>query len=166
MKSHLYQKTLFDVAALVFERAAFAVVDVPPGPPAGAPGEDIVTVVTGFDGPLSGRVAISAPEALARLLAASMLGEDDNDPDAARHARDALGELCNMVCGNLLPRLTGHAAEFRIDPPILVDDGCLNRIAGEYAPSLTWQTCLQVEDSDVRVAFMLHAEAKEAEAHD
>jgi len=39
--------------------------------------------------------------------------------------RDALGEVANVVCGNLLPEIAGRDAVFRLDAPRAFDGaGC------------------------------------------
>jgi len=48
-------------------------------------------------------------------LTASMLGKGVSLTDELK--RDALGELGNIVCGNLLPHIFGPRATFRLDAP-------------------------------------------------
>jgi hypothetical protein len=48
-------------------------------------------------------------------IANNMLGDDDLRPDYQQ--RDALGELANVICGNLLPQLGGPSAAFLLDAP-------------------------------------------------
>src|ERR1041384_1172972 len=53
-----------------------------------------------FTGPLRGWLEVRVTDDVARSLAENMLGVDDAD---APLVRDALGEVANGVCGNLLP---------------------------------------------------------------
>ncbi len=63
-----------------------------------------------FSGAFGGTVAVAAYGGLLPALAANMLGEDD--PPSAIQQRDALGEVTNVICGNLLPRMAGPEAIF------------------------------------------------------
>lgn len=40
----------------------------------------------------------------------------DRDP-SERQLEDALGEVANVICGNLLPAIAGSTEIFRLDPP-------------------------------------------------
>ncbi len=68
-----------------------------------------------FTGPLDGQLLLRVSENLLPELAANMLGEDDQRPESERW--DALGEVANVVCGNLLPGLAGNKAVFRLQAP-------------------------------------------------
>ena len=48
-------------------------------------------------------------------LAANMLGEDE--VSAQEHRDDALGEIGNVICGNILPRIAGTREVFDLRPP-------------------------------------------------
>ena len=66
-------------------------------------------------GATRGTLTVGATDDVARTVAANMLGLDAADD--ARLVQDALGELANVVCGNLLPELAGRAAVFHLDAP-------------------------------------------------
>jgi CheY-specific phosphatase CheX len=68
-----------------------------------------------YHGPVTGRVVIGVTGSLMPVLAENMLGAD-GAPDPAVQ-RDALGEVANVVAGNLLPLLAGGAAVFTLDAP-------------------------------------------------
>ena len=68
-----------------------------------------------FDGPFAGELIVLASEDLLPALAANMLGSDGPPPSAQQ--LDALGEVANVVCGNLLPAIGGRQQVFRIEPP-------------------------------------------------
>lgn len=78
-----------------------------------APLDAIVTV--NFHGPVRGRLTLSASSVLLPAIAANMLGEDQSRFVPLQ--RDALGEMANVVCGNLLPLAAGAEAVFRLDAP-------------------------------------------------
>src|SRR3954468_19062378 len=68
-------------------------------------------VRVGFTGPLRGWLELRVTDDVARAFAENMLGVADAD---AALVRDALGEVANVVCGNLLPGLAGRAAVFHL----------------------------------------------------
>ena len=55
---------------------------------------------------------------VARAFAENMLGVSDAD---LAMVRDALGEVANVVCGNLLPDLAGREAVFHLSAPEPID---------------------------------------------
>lgn len=67
-----------------------------------------------FEGPLCGRLVVRLCGGMLELLASNMLGDANGD---AHMQRDALAEVTNVVCGNLLPLLGGTSAEFSLDAP-------------------------------------------------
>ena len=67
-----------------------------------------------FSGDCAGRLSLSIVDNVLPELTANMLGE--TDIPSKLQQRDALGELANVICGNLLPRLFGSGS-FRLDPP-------------------------------------------------
>jgi hypothetical protein len=77
-----------------------------------------------FAGPFTGKVVLAVEEAMLPGLAANMLGVDEA-PTAAEQS-DALGELTNVLCGNLLPMIAGSQHVFLLDAPtpaLEVDSG-------------------------------------------
>ena len=69
-----------------------------------------------FAGPLAGAVTVRVSDDVAATLAANMLGVDAVDGNDGL-VRDALGEVANVICGNLLPEIAGRAAVFRLGAP-------------------------------------------------
>ncbi len=68
-----------------------------------------------FHGPMRGRIVLRVTESLMPAIAANMLGDDEAHLIPLQ--RDAIGEMSNVVCGNLLPLLAGTEAVFRLDAP-------------------------------------------------
>lgn len=78
-----------------------------------------VTAIVGFSGSMEGGVHLSAPEHTAIALAAAFAGETPIGFDEL--ARDAFGELANIVAGAVKGRLTGeHDAQINLTPPQIV----------------------------------------------
>lgn len=73
--------------------------------------------VVNFSGPFSGKLTVKADDDVIPLIAENMLGEDD---PTEQQQFDALGEIGNVICGNLLPGLGGSKAVFNIDAPKVV----------------------------------------------
>jgi CheY-specific phosphatase CheX len=70
-----------------------------------------------FAGPLDGSLTLRVTEDVARALAANMLGLDPAAAGDARVLQDALGEVANVICGNLLPEIAGRRAVFHLGAP-------------------------------------------------
>ncbi|WP_411280662.1 chemotaxis protein CheX [Gemmatimonas sp.] len=82
-----------------------------------------VAVSVEFRGPLRGRLVLRASSLILPSITANMLGEDASRQRPLQ--RDALGELANVICGNLLPAIAGVEAVFHLSAPYVhegVDD--------------------------------------------
>lgn len=77
----------------------------------------LTTVRVEFAGAFAGGVEVSLSGPVLAELAANMLGAMDGEPLAPDAQLDALKELANVVCGNMLPVLGGEEAEFSIHAP-------------------------------------------------
>ena len=81
-------------------------------PPA-APSRLVVAV--SFSGAGSGVLQLAVPEGMVAAIAAAMLGEDGHLELEEQYL--AVCELCNIVCGNVLPFIAGERAVFDLAPP-------------------------------------------------
>jgi CheY-specific phosphatase CheX len=108
---------LLTAATSTFESLALLFAETPSG---GAPADVPLTHAARvtFAGPRAGALEVAVSDDVAVALAANMLGLD---PDAVRAdaalRRDAVGELANVVCGNVLPLVAGREAVFRLAAP-------------------------------------------------
>lgn len=101
-------------AKATFEELAFLVAGCAPlADTSFAPAADPVAVR--FHGATAGRLELRVAQAVLPVIASNMLGNDE--PPAADLQQDALGELANVICGNILPALAGPRAVYRLDPP-------------------------------------------------
>jgi CheY-specific phosphatase CheX len=83
-----------------------------------------------FNGPFSGRLSISLYGRMMGELTANMMGEDE--PPAVQQQRDALGEIANVICGNVLPKVGGSREIFYIGAPRYIEQvGSLNQKADD-----------------------------------
>ncbi|MBI5060042.1 chemotaxis protein CheX [candidate division KSB1 bacterium] len=113
------RQNLETVAERVFDAAAFLAA-YPTADREPAPVDRVGATIT-FRGPRCGRLALYVERQMLDTLALNMLGEpDDEDPEARRG--DALKEILNMICGNLLTVCYGEAAVFNLSPPELLDE--------------------------------------------
>jgi hypothetical protein len=76
-----------------------------------------------FNGPISGTlVVVLFGEGLLPSLTANMLGETETPSEEQQ--KDALREVTNVICGNMLPYLAGVDAVFNLDTPeVLANPG-------------------------------------------
>ncbi len=76
-----------------------------------------------FEGPVRGALFLRAPTGMLPELAANMLGMDEDRQEVPTWDQqlDALRELINVICGNLLPQIAGTEAVVRVSPPELED---------------------------------------------
>lgn len=68
-----------------------------------------------FGGPWAGSVVLRVSDDVLDTAAANMMGRDA--PPAEPLRRDALGEMTNVLCGNLLPLVAGRRSVFRLQAP-------------------------------------------------
>ena len=158
MKIENLAHTLEATASSVLGEAAFAMVDGPSDwdePPQLLPAKDMIAARLQFQGPFTGSMFLAAPVTLAHELAANMLGLELVDPEAALRRGDAVGELLNMICGNLLPLIAGSAPEFSIGAPATVDCAAARAMAGSHPEDLRAVVALLVEDEPVEAALLL-----------
>lgn len=112
-----------------------------------------VTVSVDYRGPFNGRLVLRASQCVMPALAANMLGEEESRQTPLQ--RDALGELANVVCGNLLPLIGGAEAIFHLSAPRVHTDGdTLSR--DEDAPSACTQ--FGVEDGRIEAQLFVFSE--------
>jgi len=93
------------------------------------PGEEepvcdkIAKVFIRFSGPFSGTLYVTVPCEIVPQLAQNMLGLEDGEcTESMQH--DALRELLNVICGNLLPRLAGPEPVFDLSTPDVSIEDC------------------------------------------
>ncbi|HPO15431.1 MAG TPA: response regulator [Candidatus Hydrogenedentes bacterium] len=70
-----------------------------------------------FVGPINGTLALAMPAMLCQELASNVLGLESDDAATEAAAADALKELLNITCGNLLTALAGDQVIFDLSVP-------------------------------------------------
>ena len=125
--------------------------DDPPPPP-----ETFLTAVVGFSGPFRGEIRLSVGPDMPALVAANMLGLEDGCVPTSEQEHDALGELVNVICGNLLPAITSPLEVFNVHEPRVQAGEC----PGRYdAPA---RSDMWLDGGFVRVSLTLHSAAAPA----
>ena len=119
MKTQTLDQTVYHVAAETVESLAMMFLVTADEAPACA-GSTAVGVTVSFTGPFDGAVEIAADRAVLIELASNMLGLEAPADEAC--GIDALKELANVICGNLLPAIAGCEPVFHIAAPTLKTD--------------------------------------------
>jgi len=117
MKQITYDNELYQVAAGTLETLAMMFLVSEDEAPITEPCESDQIVSVSFDGPFSGTLTIRVSETMLGELAANMLGVRDADETNSDQRQDALRELANVTCGNLLSKLAGADPVFNIYTP-------------------------------------------------
>jgi CheY-specific phosphatase CheX len=108
------ETSLFRAAATTFEELGFLFPsrDLDDAQSDAAPA---VAVEVGFDGETAGALIVQLCGDILGDLAANMLGQEEAPEE--RLQLDALGEVANVICGNVLPTLAGGQAVYRLEAP-------------------------------------------------
>ena len=77
------------------------------------------SVMVTFEGPFTGRLEVSVYGAVTKKLASNISGSDEISSDIL--SLDALGEIANVICGNVLPRIAGSKEIFHLTSPQSLD---------------------------------------------
>ena len=116
-----HREALQLTAELVMEQMAF-LLPMPPDDAAEAEPDDarLHAAIT-FDGPFGGELLMSISQGVLPELACNMLGLMGEEP-TAQQQHDAVKELLNVVCGNLLPEIASPQDVFNVHPPRILAD--------------------------------------------
>lgn len=88
--------------------------DVPPTLPENTPW---LSCTVRYLGPFKGELTCWATPDFSVQLCANLLGLDPRDPDSAKSANDALGELMNVIAGQAVTAWYGKKAVFNLSIP-------------------------------------------------
>jgi CheY-specific phosphatase CheX len=109
-----WKTELFQAVALTFEELCFLFPDAEmDAQQRHAPVDAGVRIA--FKGPFAGELVVKVCGGLLPSIAANMLGEDESPSEAQQ--QDALGEIANIICGNVLPRIAGPREVFQLGVP-------------------------------------------------
>jgi len=119
-----------------------------------------VAVRVSFSGPFSGCLLIAVPMEMLPALSTNMLGMDYEGPARPDHEDDALKELANVICGNLLPIIAGPKAVFQVHAPDFLAEGIAAETAGGRAPTATAH--LTLDEGEASIALFVDRWNREA----
>jgi chemotaxis protein CheX len=111
------------------------------------------TAMVGMAGALCGMTTVRCSRATAVKLASLMLGEDAVSNPAS--ARDALGELCNMIAGNFKAKITGLADACMLSVPTVIAGEDYSMDTAEPADGVT--IALVYEGENIWVTLVTHS---------
>jgi chemotaxis protein CheX len=145
-------KTIMECAALeVFEMMANVRLTLNTAPTEAPTGGQ--TAMVGMAGALCGMTTIRCTRATAVKLAGLMLGDEATTNPAS--ARDALGELCNMVAGNFKAKITGLADSCMLSVPTVITGEDYSMDTAEPAEGVT--VALVFESENIWVTLVTHS---------
>lgn len=124
-------KALYKAAALTFEDLGFLLPSSELEEVQKKASPTIAAAVR-FHGPVNGQVIVTICGPLLPTIAANMLGEEDHPAEPQQH--DALREVGNVICGNMLPLIAGTTPVFNVELPEVVDPSTVGSV-GEPAAS-------------------------------
>ena len=143
-----WQTELLQAAVLTFETLCFLFPDsVLAEEHLQAPFEAAVRV--SFQGPVAGCLVLRLYGGLLASLAGNMLGEESCLPAAKQY--DAFGEVANVICGNVLPRIMHPQAIFQLGVPEIIGP------AVPHGKVLSAEVQLGLEDGRVELQLFTDA---------
>lgn len=86
-----------------------------------------------FIGPINGELHVSVSDSILPELATNMLGLANDKAVSRDQQEDAVRELANVICGNLLPEIAGVDTEFAVGTPDILDAQQQSAAAGQTA---------------------------------
>jgi len=87
-----------------------------------------------YRGDFTGRILIEARGGLSQAIAVNMLSSQDPSEE---QKMDALGEIANIICGNVIPALGGISQGYRIEAPRCIPlNEVQNNLLGEPLVSM------------------------------
>jgi chemotaxis protein CheX len=91
------------------------VVGDPVDGPAGGEVESNITAMLGLGGDIRGMLAVHCPAAVAMAITGGFLGMDVDELN--EDVKDAIGEIANMIAGNLKTAFAGHDLKIELAIP-------------------------------------------------
>ncbi len=121
MKSKSIKDTLYHVAEDVLEKIAF-IFSFPEDDRDNLDYSGAVAAKVSFSGLFNGSVILAVSNQVLKMLTGNMLGLDDDEETLPDQQHDALKELINVICGNLLPAVAGRQIVFNVDTPKIISE--------------------------------------------
>ncbi|HNT33855.1 MAG TPA: chemotaxis protein CheX [bacterium] len=109
----------------------------------------------GFEGPICGSVSMAVAQSMCPVIAANVLGMDEDDEFVTEKSLDALKEMLNVICGQIVTSLAGDEPVFDLSVPQVVDIG-----ADEWKSLMDQEESLAFIVDDEPVLFHLTLESR------
>ncbi len=119
MTTEQIKETLYSVAEEVLEKLAF-IFSFPEEERELMDYNDAVIARVSFKGPFMGTLTMAVSADAIPEIAGNMLGLEDNFDATTEQQYDALKELINVICGNLLPAIAGKQTVFNVEAPNII----------------------------------------------
>lgn len=145
-------KALLECAALeVFEMMAGVRPEIISSPSDEPRGEH--TAMVGLAGALCGMATLRCSPATSAKFASLMLGEDAASNPS--YAKDALGELCNMVVGNFKGKVSTLADHCMLSVPTVITGEDYSMSTGEPTEGIT--VALTFDGEPIWLSLLIHS---------
>ncbi|QTA81680.1 Chemotaxis phosphatase CheX-like domain-containing protein [Desulfonema limicola] len=79
--------------------------------------DSVLTASVSFEGMYKGALVMTISDHVLPELTGNMLGIEEDETSTSEQQHDALKELINVICGNLLPEIAGKEAIFKVGMP-------------------------------------------------
>ena len=86
------------------------------------------SVIVNFHGDGHGTMVLNVSPELLPVIAENILGDEETSEEVQL---DALGEVANVICGNVLPMIFGKSSVIRMDAPEHSEFNSTDECAGE-----------------------------------
>lgn len=112
-----YREILYNVFCKVMEEFAFMFTEMVEKEDIVTSESDYVQSTMAFKGEVDGVISIAVPESMCSEIAANVVGLSIDDERIVALRKDALNEVLNVLCGNLLTNLVGEKPIFSLSIP-------------------------------------------------
>jgi len=115
-------------------------------------GVDYVQASMTFSGKMSGALSLTVPSFMCTKIAANVLGMEVDDELVMARGTDALREVLNVTCGNVLTAIAGQEPIFNLTVPTISN---VNPDAWETLSNDSNTMCFLVDDTPVLLNLAL-----------
>ena len=112
-----------------------------------------ITSMVGLAGQLCGMLSVRCNKKAAALMTSKMLGVELDK--VGPQMSDALGEICNMVAGNLKNKIAGLAEGCMLSPPTVITGNDYTLHSLSASPPL--EVRLRFEGMPIVVSLLIHS---------
>ncbi len=147
--------SLLDGAKEVFETMIFMDLEESSEPDHNIESESLLSSIT-FKGDIEGCLSICCNMSCANVIAANMLGLDDDEEVGNGDVCDAMGEVANMVLGSVKARIQESVGSIEVSIPVVISGRHLENSLGERASRVLLK--VNIEDTHPAEFSLLYKE--------